>query len=123
MNRTDVLEAEHIASAAGIATETRAQREKLLGSTVADPRAEPGARAPMLFSEKIACTIAQGCEATGLGNTTMWKLIGDREIETIRIGRRRLIVVASLLRYIASRPDPLAGRKLKATPPISAPAA
>jgi excisionase family DNA binding protein len=41
---------------------------------------------------------------SGLGNTTVWKLIKNGTLETIRIGRRRLIVYCSLEKLLS--PDP-----------------
>ena len=36
----------------------------------------------------------------GVGNTTIWKLIGEEAFETVAIGRRRYAVVASLESYV-----------------------
>jgi excisionase family DNA binding protein len=49
------------------------------------------------FSQRLTCTIAEACEVTGLGRTKLYELIGDRQVETTTIGRRRLVLVQSLL--------------------------
>jgi excisionase family DNA binding protein len=49
------------------------------------------------FVDRLACTIAEACEVTGLGRTKLYELIGDGHIETTAIGRRRLVLVQSLL--------------------------
>ena len=55
---------------------------------------EPGG---IPFVDRLACTIAEACEATGLGRTKLYELMGDGYIETTTIGRRRLVLVQSLL--------------------------
>jgi excisionase family DNA binding protein len=44
----------------------------------------------------LAVPIRVACGLLGVGNTTMWALIKANQVETIRIGRRRLVVYASL---------------------------
>ena len=48
------------------------------------------------FPDRLSCTIAEACEATGLGRTKVYELIGEGRLETTRIGRRRLVFVRSL---------------------------
>ncbi len=48
------------------------------------------------FSERLTCTINEACEATGLGRTKLYELIGAGHVDTTSIGRRRLVVVRSL---------------------------
>jgi excisionase family DNA binding protein len=49
------------------------------------------------FAQRVTCTIADACEATGLGRTNIYELIGDGRLVATSVGRRRLVVVASLL--------------------------
>jgi excisionase family DNA binding protein len=49
------------------------------------------------FAERLTCTIDDACEVTGLGRTKLYELIGAGRIVTTTIGRRRLVVVRSLL--------------------------
>jgi excisionase family DNA binding protein len=49
------------------------------------------------FSQRLTCTIAQACEVTGLGRTKLYELIGDGQVSTTTVGRRRLVLVQSLL--------------------------
>lgn len=62
-------------------------------------RPEAGAAIP--FGERLTCTIAEACEATGIGRTKLYELIGDGRVETATIGRRRLVKVRSLQRLLA----------------------
>ena len=55
--------------------------------------AEPGTP----FAQRLTCTIDDACEVTGLGRTKLYELIGAGRIVTTTIGRRRLVVVRSLL--------------------------
>jgi excisionase family DNA binding protein len=59
------------------------------------------------FKERISATIAEACEASGLGRTKIYELISEKKIETRKIGSRTLVLVPSLLRAIdpSSQPD------------------
>ena len=48
------------------------------------------------FAERLTCTIAEACRATGLGRTKLYELIGEGHLDTTTIGRRRLVLVRSL---------------------------
>jgi excisionase family DNA binding protein len=54
------------------------------------------------FAQKITCTINEACEVTGLGRTKLYELIGDGHLATTTVGRRRLVVVRSLLSLLES---------------------
>jgi excisionase family DNA binding protein len=44
----------------------------------------------------LAVSVRKAARLLDVGQTTMWKLIGERRVETIRIGKKRLIVFRSL---------------------------
>jgi len=52
------------------------------------------------FIERPTCTIAEACSAVGFGKTKLYELIDGGDVESIRIGRRRLVRVPSLLRFL-----------------------
>ncbi len=52
------------------------------------------------FSERISCTIPEACSATGLGRNKIYQEIAAGRVQTAKIGRRTLIVVASLVSLI-----------------------
>ena len=54
------------------------------------------------FAQRITCTINEACEVTGLGRTKLYELIGDGHLKTTTVGRRRLVVVRSLLSLLES---------------------
>ena len=54
------------------------------------------------FAQKLTCTINEACEVTGLGRTKLYELIGDGHLATTTVGRRRLVVVRSLLSLVES---------------------
>jgi len=64
------------------------------GSHVPPQPSATGAGIP--FAERLTCTIAEACAATGLGRTKLYELIGNGRVETAIIGRRRLVKVRSL---------------------------
>ena len=59
------------------------------------------------FVHRLTCTIAQACEVTGLGRTTLYELIGEGHVSTTTVGRRRLVLVQSLLSLIESNRSPV----------------
>lgn len=48
------------------------------------------------FAERLTCTIDEACQATGLGRTKLYELIGAGQLDTRTVGRRRLVLVRSL---------------------------
>jgi excisionase family DNA binding protein len=51
----------------------------------------------------LAVTVPIALHITGLGRTMLYRLINDGTIETITVGRRRLINFASLERLTSSK--------------------
>jgi hypothetical protein len=49
----------------------------------------------------VTVTVALARRSTGLGATTIWKLIKDETLETVHVGRRRLITFRSLEALLA----------------------
>jgi hypothetical protein len=54
--------------------------------------------------------VATARKLSGLGNTTLWRLIKERQLETVHVGRRTLITFRSLEALLApcltSQPRP-----------------
>ena len=48
------------------------------------------------FAQRLTCTIDEACEATGLGRTKVYELIGAGQLLTRTVGRRRLVLIRSL---------------------------
>ena len=46
----------------------------------------------------LAVTVRTAQDLLGIKNTKIWELIGDGTLETISIGKRRLVIVASIER-------------------------
>ena len=55
------------------------------------------------FTQRLTCTINEACEVTGLGRTKLYELIGDGHLATTTVGRRRLVVVRSLLSLLEAK--------------------
>ena len=69
-------------------TKVRAElRQRISGSTIP-------------FVERPTCTIAEACSAVGFGKTKLYELLDGGAVESVTIGRRRLIRVPSLLRLL-----------------------
>ena len=58
------------------------------------------------FAQRLTCTVAEACEATGLGRTKIYELIGDGRVTTTTVGRRRLIIVQSLAALVGINATP-----------------
>lgn len=54
------------------------------------------------FAERPTCTVAEACGAAGLGRTKLYELFKDNAIESLTVGRRRLVRVPSLLKFLGS---------------------
>ena len=52
------------------------------------------------FSERVTCTVSEACAASGLGRTKIYEVLADGRLQSIRVDRRRLIVVKSLLKLL-----------------------
>ena len=50
------------------------------------------------FAERFFCTIEQACQATGLGRTKLYEMMDAGRVQTIHVDKRRLVLVASLLK-------------------------
>jgi hypothetical protein len=55
-------------------------------------------------AQPLTVTVASAKKLSGLGNTTIWALIKNGALETICIGRRRLIVYRSLEKLLSPEP-------------------
>lgn len=53
---------------------------------------------------KISATIPQAVEMTGLGRTTLYKLFDEGKLTPRKHGKRTLILVEELERYVRSLP-------------------
>lgn len=53
-------------------------------------------------TEKLAYTVPEALYATGLGRTTLYALIGEKKLRTIKVGSRTLIPADSLRGFLAS---------------------
>ena len=55
--------------------------------------------------DPLTVTVAEVHRLTGLGLTTIWKLIAEKELETVHVGRRTLVIFASLRRLLTPNID------------------
>lgn len=53
---------------------------------------------------QFTASIAEAAKALGLGRTSIYALINEGRLETIKIGRRRLVKVESIQRLAETRP-------------------
>jgi hypothetical protein len=62
----------------------------------------------------ITVTVGEAKLLSGLGHTTLWALIGNGTLETVRVGRRRLVSYSSLCRLLT--PDGLPQSRRRGRP-------
>ena len=58
----------------------------------------PSAEPPMAFGERLTCSVAEASKAVGLSRSKLYELISGGEVQSVTIGRRRLVSVSSLMR-------------------------
>lgn len=71
------------------------------GGQGAPPLSARATHGAIPFAQRLTCTIAEACQATGLGRTKLYELIGHGHLDTTTVGRRRLVLVSSLRALIA----------------------
>ena len=54
----------------------------------------------MEASDRITASIGEFCILSGLGRTKIYELLGSGELDSILIGKRRLVIVESYRRLI-----------------------
>jgi excisionase family DNA binding protein len=59
-------------------------------------------RKAIRFEERPTCTVKEACAAVGLGKTKLHELIGGGAVQSVKVGRRRLVNVRSLLKYLSA---------------------
>ena len=74
------------------------------------------------FSKPLAVSVRTACELIDVGNTSMWQLISSGRVQTTTIGRKRLVIYASLEKLLESgpAPGPRRGRPRKFPAPSAA---
>jgi excisionase family DNA binding protein len=55
------------------------------------------------FRERISCTVAEACDATGIGRTKLYELIRLKQVSAKKIGRRTVVLIPTLLAEIEGR--------------------
>jgi excisionase family DNA binding protein len=53
------------------------------------------------FMDPITVTIDEAKRVSGLGHTTVFKLIGEGKLDTVKVGRRTLVKMDSLRQLLA----------------------
>jgi excisionase family DNA binding protein len=83
------------------------QRQETNAQSPASTQADKRTIDTIPFAQRLSCTVAEACAATGLGRTKLYELIGAGSVATTLIGRRRLVSVKSLVLLIAPEPSSL----------------
>jgi hypothetical protein len=57
-------------------------------------------RNPVPISGRITCTIPDACDVSGLKRSSIYKALGSGKLKSVKVGRRRLVLVPSLLQLL-----------------------
>jgi excisionase family DNA binding protein len=74
--------------------------QQIIGRSLATAGADTGPE--KMDIKPLALTVAEALKATGLGRTKFYELVNEGRIKTISLGRRRLVVYASLEALVSS---------------------
>ena len=58
----------------------------------------PSTGEPIAFVERLTCSVDEACKAIGLSRSKVYELISSGDVQSVTIGRRRLVSVSSLIR-------------------------
>lgn len=51
---------------------------------------------PKLEAEPLACSVRDACQKIGISHTKIYDLIADGSLKTVKIGKKRLVLVDSI---------------------------
>jgi excisionase family DNA binding protein len=52
--------------------------------------------------EAVTVTVADACKAIGVGRTVLYELLSEGKLDSITLGRRRLITTESIRRLVST---------------------
>jgi hypothetical protein len=70
------------------------------------------------FAQRLTCTVVEACEVTGLGRTKLYELFGDGRVTTTTVGRRRPVLVQSLLALVGGNRSAVGGAEQLVEPEV-----
>jgi excisionase family DNA binding protein len=56
---------------------------------------------PIPFAQRLSCTVEEACQATGIGRTKLYEEMAAGRVQTTAIGKRRLVLVPSLMTLLS----------------------
>jgi excisionase family DNA binding protein len=59
------------------------------------------------MEDKITTTISDFCRLSGIGRTSVYEMISDGRLQSVTIGRRRLVIIESYRALLARNLAPL----------------
>jgi excisionase family DNA binding protein len=67
---------------------------------------EPKRRSPREIPKPLSVGIDAACSLTGLGRTTVYQLISQGRLQSVTVGRRRLVLLNSIEELLRPRTSP-----------------
>ena len=94
-------ELRRLLSGMAAAYDARAQEaESLILQRQVESRPGPVSRPLQIGLEPLTVSIKDAAKVLGLGRSTIYRLIGEQQLETVKIGNRTLIKTASIGRLV-----------------------
>jgi excisionase family DNA binding protein len=91
--------------------------EKRMNEMVVENMSPPDVAVPdqssPFLGDRLTCSVDEACEAVGLGRTKFYELLNGGAVQSVLVGRRRLVNVSSLKRLTATE----TGRRAAQLPP------
>lgn len=53
--------------------------------------------------EKVGYSVEETMQATGLGRSTVYELLGSGELESIKVGRRRIVPADAITQFMNAK--------------------
>ena len=53
--------------------------------------------------EKVGYSVEETVQATGLGRSTVYELLGSGELESIKVGRRRIVPADAIAQFMNAK--------------------
>jgi excisionase family DNA binding protein len=84
---------------------TVVKQEKYMTDDIknSDQKLYPSTGEPIAFVERLTCSVAEACKAIGLSRSKVYELISGGQVQSVTIGRRRLVSVSSLIRLTSQQ--------------------
>lgn len=76
----------------------------MTGKPSSELNSNPASGDTIAFGERLTCSVAEASQAIGISRSKIYELMSGGEVQSVTIGRRRLVSVSSLFRLTGHQP-------------------